>query len=263
MKLTTIIKTLLIFFFFSSVTSYTNAQSTRQERRLITSGNKLYVERKFKDAAIKYQDALKENGSSAVAKYNLGMAQIRQVADLKDTTARATSLIETGIKNLSEVAAMAKEKPGLASKANYNLGNIEFNREKYAEAINFYKQALRIDPKDENARKNLRIAQLKQQNQNNDNKDNQDNQDNKQDQQQDQNKDQQQDQDKNKDQNQDQNKDQNQDQKKDNQQQNINNQTASQILQAVDNKENQTRARVNRANKGEKAAAAGARSKRW
>lgn len=260
MKLTTIIKTLLIFASLASVTSYANAQSTRQERRLITSGNKLYVERKFKDAAIKYQDALKENGSSAVAKYNLGMAQIRQVADLKDTTARAASLIETGIKNLSEVAAMAKEKPGLASKANYNLGNIEFNREKYAEAINFYKQALRIDPKDENARKNLRIAQLKQQNQNNDNKDNQDN---KQDQQQDQNKDQQQNQDKNKDQNQDQNKDQNQDQKKDNQQQNINNQTASQILQAVDNKENQTRARVNRANKGEKAAAAGARSKRW
>ena len=260
MKLTTIIKTLLIFASLASVTSYANAQSTRQERRLITSGNKLYVERKFKDAAIKYQDALKENGSSAVAKYNLGMAQIRQVADLKDTTARAASLIETGIKNLSEVAAMAKEKPGLASKANYNLGNIEFTREKYAEAINFYKQALRIDPKDENARKNLRIAQLKQQNQNNDNKDNQDN---KQDQQKDQNKDQQQDQDKNKDQNQDQNKDQNQDQKKDNQQQNINNQTASQILQAVDNKENQTRARVNRANKGEKAAAAGARSKRW
>ena len=235
MKLTTIIKTLLIFASLASVTSYANAQSTRQERRLITSGNKLYVERKFKDAAIKYQDALKENGSSAVAKYNLGMAQIRQVTDLKDTTARATSLIETGIKNLSEVAAMAKEKPGLASKANYNLGNIEFNREKYAEAINFYKQALRIDPKDENARKNLRIAQLKQQNQNNDNKDNQDNQDNMQDQQQDQNKDQQKDQDKNKDQNQDQNKDQNQDQKKDNQQQNINNQTASQILQAVDN----------------------------
>ena len=180
-----------------------------------------------------------------------------------DSISMKKIISEIGINIQSEefsVILMAKEKPGLASKANYNLGNIEFNREKYAEAINFYKQALRIDPKDENARKNLRIAQLKQQNQNNDNKDNQDN---KQDQQQDQNKDQQQDQDKNKDQNQDQNKDQNQDQKKDNQQQNINNQTASQILQAVDNKENQTRARVNRANKGEKAAAAGARSKRW
>ncbi|MDE7441135.1 MAG: tetratricopeptide repeat protein [Muribaculaceae bacterium] len=259
MKIRVLFKYFLIVIALASAAA-ASAQSTREERRLITSGNKLYVERKFKDAAAKYQDALKVNGGSAVAKYNLGMAQIRQVANPKDTTARNATLIQGGMKLLSEVAAMAKEKPGLASKANYNLGNLEFNRENYSEAISYYKQALRIDPNDANARKNLRIAQLKQQNQDNQDK-NQDNKD--QDKNQDQNKDQDKNQDQNKDQNQDkqdQQKDQNKEQP---QEKDINQQTASQILQAIDNKESQTRARVNRANKGEKSEAAGRRVKKW
>lgn len=258
MRMTKYVKAVLLIFAvaFSFMAS---AQSVRQERRLITDGNKLYLERKFKDAAAKYKEALNINGASAVAKYNLGMAEIKQVVNTKDTTERTSRLITDAVKNLSEVAQMAKEKPGLAAKANYNLGNLEFNRENYGEAIKYYKQSLRIDPKDEKAKKNLRIAQLKQQNQDK-NKDNKDQNKDQQDQQN-------QDKDKDKDQNKDQqNQNQNQDQqdKKDQQQdKNINQQTASQILQAIDNKENQTRARVNRANKGDKSAAGGARTRRW
>ena len=162
--------------------------------------------------------------------------------------------------NLSAVASQAKEKPGLASKANYNLGNLEFNVKDYKKAIEYYKQALRIDPNDNSARKNLRIAQKQLQNQDQD----------KQDQNKDQNQDQQnQDKDQNKDQNQDQNKDQNQqNQNQDKQDQkqkenNISQQTANQILQAIDNKENQTRARVNRANKGDKSVGQGSARKKW
>ncbi|MBD5387771.1 tetratricopeptide repeat protein [bacterium] len=245
-----------------SLASIVSAQSVRQERRLINDGNKLYVERKFKEAAAKYTEALKVNGSSSVAKYNLGMAEIRQVTNPKDTSDRSAALLNSGMKYLSEVAQMAKVKPGLASKANYNLGNLEFNRENYSEAINYYKQSLRIDPKDENARKNLRIAQLKQQQQNQDK--NQDNKDqNKNQDQKDQNKeDQNKDQDKQNQDKQDQNKDQDK-QDQQNKEQNINNQTAGQILQAIDNKESQTRARVNRANKGEKSTAAGRRIRKW
>ncbi|MDE5807463.1 MAG: tetratricopeptide repeat protein, partial [Muribaculaceae bacterium] len=262
MRITGVFRYIMILAAFSMAAAV-SAQSVRQERRLITEGNKLYVERKFKDAASKYKEALDVNASSSVAKYNLGMAQIRQVANPKDTTAKNAALLDNGMKMLSEVAKMVKEKPGLASKANYNLGNLEFNRENYSGAINFYKEALRIDPGDNNARKNLRIAQLKQQNQNNQDQNKDQNKDNK-DQNKDQNKqdqnkeqDQQKDQDKNKDQ------DQNKDQNKDNDKQNkdINNQTASQILQAIDNKESQTRARVNRANKGDKSSAAGRRVK--
>lgn len=235
------------------------AQSVREERKLITEGNKLYVGRKFKEAAAKYQEALQVNNASAEARYNLGLAQIRQVANPKDTTPQNVQLLENARKNLLDVTTLAKQKPGLAAKANYNLGNLEFNTDKLKEAIEFYKQALRIDPNDNNARKNLRIAQLKQQ------------KDQNQDQNQDKNQDQKQNQDQNQDQEKDQNKDQNQDkqnqdqkdQNKEQQDKSINEQTASQILQAIDNKENQTRARVNRANKGEKSQSGGSRMKKW
>lgn len=235
-------------------------QSVREERRLIMAGNKLYVERKFKEAASKYKEAMGVNQASAVAMYNLGMANIRQVVNPKDSSDASATLLNNGVKLLNDVAKMAKEKPGLASKANYNLGNLEFNRENYAEAISHYKQSLRIDPKDANAKKNLRIAQLKLKQQEQDkNKDQNKEQDNNKDK--DQNKDQ--NKDKDKDQNKDQNKDENKDNDKDKQDGKIDRQTASQILQAIDNKESQTRARVNRANKGEKSEAAARRIKKW
>lgn len=235
-----------------------HAESLRAERRLINEGNKLYTERKFSEAAKKYEEALGINASSAVGRYNLGLSQIKQVTNPQDTTPKSKSLLDNARTNLNAVASQAKEKPGLASKANYNLGNLEFNVKDYKKAIEYYKQALRIDPKDNSARKNLRIAQKQLENQ--DKQDNQQNQDQNQ-----QNQDQQ-------DQNQDQNKDQNKDQNQQNQNQdkqeqqkdnNISQQTANQILQAVDNKENQTRARVNRANKGDKAVGQGSSRKKW
>lgn len=235
-----------------------NAESLREERRLINEGNKLYTERKFSEAAKKYEEALNVNSTSTVGRYNLGLSQIRQVTNPQDTTPKAKSLLDNARTNLSAVASQAKEKPGLASKANYNLGNLEFNVKDYKKAIEYYKQALRIDPKDDSARKNLRIAQKQLQNQ--DKNEDQKNQD----QNKDQNKDQEQNQDQNKDQQnqnqQQQNQDKKQDQQKDN---NISQQTANQILQAIDNKENQTRARVNRASKGEKAVGQGASRKKW
>lgn len=234
-----------------------NAKSVREERKLISEGNKLFTERKFAEAAKKYEEALGVNSLSAVSRYNLGLAQIKQVTNPQDTTPKCRSLLDNARKNLSSVASMAKEKPGLASKANYNLGNLEYNTKEYKNAIDFYKQALRINPDDESARKNLRIAQkqLKNQDQNKDK--NQQNKDQNKDQQQNQDKDRNKDQDKDRNQNKEQNK---KEEQKDN---NISQQTANQILQAMDNKENQTRARVNRANKGDKSVGSGGYRKRW
>ena len=218
-------------------------KSTRKERRLISAGNKLYADRKFKDAQSEYEKAILENPNTGAGRYNLGLSQIRQVSNPADTTAKSKGLTEASIKSFSEVSSLAGERPGLAEKAFYNLGNVEFNRQDYQKAIDYYKEALRIDPSDDIARKNLRIAQLQLKNQDQN--------------QQNQNKDQQQDQDQ-----QDQNKDQqqNQDQRKD---KDISEQTASQILQAVDNKENATRAKVNRASKGDKSVAGGRNVRRW
>lgn len=236
----------------AAVATPLSAQSTRVERRHINTGNRLYEQNKFVDAQREYQAALKANPSSAVATYNLGLSQLRQIKNLKDTTSKNSPLRKEAVSNLSAVANMAASKPGLAAKANYNLGNMEFNSENYKGAIDYYKQSLRIDPSDERARKNLRIAQKKlqqqQQNQQNQDKKDQDKQDQDK-------KDQQQKQDQ---------KQQKQDQKQDQEkQQQISPQTSQQILQAVDNKENAVRARVNKANSGKKSGEAARSVRRW
>lgn len=218
-------------------------ESTKKERNHISKGNKLYEEGKFKEALKQYQDALDENPASVVGRYNLGLSEIRIGSNNNDTTEAAKKMLEAGVKNMQQVANMGAMRPDLASKANYNLGNVAFNSEDYKNAINYYKQALRLNPLDENARRNLRIAQLKQQDENQDqnqdkNQEQEQDQDNQQDQQ-DQNQDQNQDQQENQDKNQDQ-----QDQNEQESQSSLNQQTAEQILNAIENKENQTRARV-------------------
>ncbi len=228
------------------------SESTRQERRLIMKGNKQYVDRKFVEAASSYTEALSENPASAEARYNLALSQLRQVTNPADTTPRAKNLIGNAVKNFEDVAARAKDKPGIASKANYNLGNLEFNRRDYAKAISYYKQALRINPDDDAARKNLRIAQKQLQNQDK-NKNDRQNQDR-------QNQDKQDQEDKQDQQNQQDRQNNDRQQPKDKE---ISQQTASRILQAVDNKEAQTRAKVNRATKGDKSAGSGRSRKRW
>ena len=223
------------------------SESTRQERRLIMKGNKQYVDRKFVEAASSYTEALSENPASAEARYNLALSQLRQVTNPADTTPRAKNLIGNAVKNFEDVAARAKDKPGIASKANYNLGNLEFNRKDYAKAISYYKQALRNKPSYDAARKNLRSAQKQLHNQykNKNDRQNQDKQDQE---------------DKQDQQNQQARQNNDRQQPKDKE---ISQQTASRILQAVDNKEAQTRAKVNRATKGDKSAGSGRSRKRW
>ena len=247
------------FIAFGSGEAYAEkVESNRKERNFIKEGNKLYNEGRYRAAYQKYQEALKENPNSAAGRYNLGLSQIRLGSNPSDTTQSAKDMLKNGCQTMEQVAKMGAEKPDLAARANYNLGNVAFESQDFSNALNYYKQSLRLNPNDEAARRNLRITQLKLQNQN-----------------QDQNKDQNQDQDQNKDQNQDQNKDQNQDQNKDQnqdqqqnqnqqqQQQDINQQTADQILKAMENKENQTRARVGNGNQGDKSTGRNRSRKNW
>lgn len=231
---------ILLCGFFSTTLLHAeeSVKSVRKERKLIRQGNLLYEDGKFREAAKKYSEALSENPASGVGLYNLGMAQIRQ-GNVADTTSHTEKILQEGIENLKKAASLGIKNPDVAGRASYNLGNLSFNKQDYQGAIECYKEALRINPSDNNARRNLRIAQKKLQDQN---------QDKNKDKNQDKNKNQ--DQDKDKDKNKDQNHDQNQN--KDKQEppkqnkQDISQQTADQILQAVENKENQTRSRLMR-----------------
>lgn len=233
-----------------------NATSNRKERRVVNQGNELYKKGHFLEAGEKYQQALKLEPSSKEALYNLGLTYIRRAGTSQSDSLRQ-QLVKAGAEAMQNVAGAVKEKPGLAADAIFNLGNIAFNSEDYGQAVEMYKQSLRIRPEDEKTRRNLRIAQKKlQQNQDQNQDKNQDQNQDQKDQQ-----DQQDQQDQNK--NQQNNQDQQQQPQQQPQEQEINPQAAEQILNAMENKENQTRARVNKANNGEKAPARGRNPKRW
>lgn len=240
MKKLTFLLTLILL---SAATTFTfadngKASTTRQERKLIMSGNALYSKQKYADALKQYELALKVNPQSAVAIYNAGLSRLRLAAAPGVKEEDRKEYEKTGMQAMENVAKLGSVKPELASRASYNLGNLAFNSQDFQSAVGHYKQALRLNSNDNNARRNLRIAQKKLQNQNKNQDKNKQNQQQKQDKKQDkkeQNKDKQ---------NQNQDKQDQQKQPPQTPENQISQQTADQILKAMENKEAQTRARV-------------------
>ena len=236
-------------------------KSTKQERVCLRNGNKLYEKKRYAEAEVEYRKALQANPASEKAQFNLATALMRQgsVTSQEDDDKNPMKQAE-GI--LTNLAKGAQDKL-LRGKASYDLGNIAYGRQQYDQAVEFYKHALRCNPDDDQARHNLRLAQLKKQQQDQ-NKDK--NQDQNKDQDKDQNKDKNQDQNKDKDKNQNQDKQdqdkQNQDKQDQNQNQNQNQdkqdqqkqqqqqggmsqQNAEQVLKAMQDRERATQQRIN------------------
>ncbi len=212
--------------------------STKKERNYIREGNELFKEKRYAEAEAAFKKALQENGNSPIAKFNLATTYLKQV-NLNDTT--QNGLLSETQQLLKETASIAD--PKLASKAYYDLGNIFYNQKNYAQSIAMYKDALRRNPDDDQARQNLRLAQKQLQNQQNQQQ-NQDKQDNKDQQKQ------------NQDQNKEKNKNGQDQQKPDNQQQKqpqqppkngMSKENAEQILQTMQNEEKNTQDKVNKA----------------
>ena len=160
------------------------------ENSFIRSGNKAFEKGEFNKAEIDYKKALEKNSNSNVGQFNLGSA----IHEQKNYDESALIFDNLTHKNLT---------PDQRAKSFYNLGNSLVNLQQYEQAVEAYKNSLRINPGDEDTKYNLLYAQqmLRQQQQN------EQDQDNQQDQNQDQN---QQNQEQNDQQNQDQNQDQNQ-----------------------------------------------------
>lgn len=160
-----------------------SVSAQKSDRDYIRKGNRLFKDSVYVDAEVNYRKALEANPKSTISMFNLGntLAQQNKLKEAMEQYVGATN-IEKDKSNLAQIY--------------HNMGVIFQSQKDYAKAVEAYKQSLRNNPKDDETRYNLALAQklLKDQQQNQQNQD-QNQEQNKQDQQQDskdQNKDQQQ-----------------------------------------------------------------------
>jgi Ca-activated chloride channel family protein len=150
-------KTAVALFFFIGCSLSSYSQSTKSS---IIQGNKDYKANNFDAAENQYRDALKNSDSNVAANYNLGNVLYR-----KNNSEEAVKYYDNAIANTKNNS--------VKQKAFYNKG-VAFQKEKkLPECITAYKNALILDPNDEDARQNLQRAlkeQEKQQQQQNQNK---------------------------------------------------------------------------------------------
>lgn len=138
----------------------------QKEKKPLIEGNKFYKEQDYKQSAEAYNKALNLAPANPLANYNMGNTQFR-LNKFEDAAGLYNNAIVNS-RNKSE-----KEK------SFYNKGVSFSKQQKLEESINAYKEALKLDPADQEARENLQKALLekKQQDKNKENKDKQNKQD--------------------------------------------------------------------------------------
>lgn len=198
----------------------------KQVRDLTRSGNKLYRSKEYSKAEIDYRKALEVNKSDRTTIFNLANVLYRT-----DRGEEAGKLYQSLTPHISLLS------PTEAADLTHNAGNTAFRAKQLEQAIEYYKESLRRRPSDEDTRYNLALAQklLEEQKKNGGG-----GQDQKQDQDKDQKNDQQQDQQK------DQQKDQQPQPQQPNQDQ-MSQETANRILQALQKDEKNTRQKLEQA----------------
>lgn len=124
-----------------------------QVKKLLQEGNKLYEQKKYAAATNNYLKALQKDPNNTAGMFNLGNALYQKQS------------FDSSRKIMKTTAEMLKDKNGKAA-ANYNIGNSYMAEKKWEDAVTAYKQALRNNPQDADAKYNLAYAQqmLKKQN---------------------------------------------------------------------------------------------------
>lgn len=117
-------------------------------RSHVSAGNRAYGKGNYNDAEVAYKKGLMEDPKSREAQSNLGNAYYKQ-----------QRFDEAGRQFGNSGVAMtdANDK----ARSLYNLGNSLFRGEKIQESIEAYKQSLKLNPNDEDARYNLEMARKK------------------------------------------------------------------------------------------------------
>jgi Ca-activated chloride channel family protein len=200
--------------------------SAQSDRQYIREGNKLFHRGDYPNAEVAYRKAIEKNPKNPQAPFNLGNALMAQKKD--------SAAVEQ-----FEAASRLETNPLRKSKSFHNIGVICQTHKMYGEAIEAYKNALRLNPFDDETRYNLVLCKHQknkqdQQQQNQQGQNNDDKKDNKKDDKKDQ-------------QNQDQNKDQKQDQQKEQPKPQMSKENAEQLLNAAIQNEKQTQEKMKKA----------------
>ncbi len=114
---------------------------------MIRKGNDYYRQGQYEQAAKEYSEAIKKEPGNETAKFNLAAASSRLGKD-----ADATMIYD-------ELGRLGSDE-SLKAKSFYNKGAVLSKQKKLEESIDAYKEALRLDPADKEARENLQKALL-------------------------------------------------------------------------------------------------------
>jgi tetratricopeptide (TPR) repeat protein len=118
----------------------------KTDRDYLRSGNKLYNDSLFIKAEVDYRKALELNPKSTDAMFNLGNALLMQ------------QKAKEAMEQYESVSKIEKDKEKLAQ-IYHNMGVILQSSKQLPQCIEAYKEALRNNPKDNETRYNLALAQ--------------------------------------------------------------------------------------------------------
>ena len=197
------------------------SMGAQTDRQYIRQGNKQFSAGDFANAEVSYRKALEKNDRNPQALFNLGNALLAQNKD-------SAAVMEFDKATKVETNDLRK------SKSYHNVGVICQRHQMFGEAIEAYKQSLRLNPHDDETRYNLELCKRQQKQQKQNDKQNKDNKDGKDQQKQDQQK------------NQDQQKQQDKQQQQ-NQEPKMSKENAEQLLNAAMQQEKQTQERMKKA----------------
>ena len=136
------------------------AFAQKAERDYIRKGNRFFNDSVFVDAEVNYRKALEANPKSTVSMYNLGNTLSQQ------------QKFKEAMEQYVAAGKIEKDKMKLAH-IYHNMGVLFQAGKDYGQAVEAYKMSLRNNPKDDETRYNLALAQklLKDQQQNQQNQD--------------------------------------------------------------------------------------------
>ena len=135
---------LTILFLLTSLYSFSQSKALE---KIIQAGNEYYRQQQFAKATEQYNKAVEAEPSNKTAQFNQANALYKQ-----DKKVQAAELF-------AQVAKDATDKE-VRSKAFYNKGVILSQQKNLEESIEAYKDALRNNPADREARENLQKALL-------------------------------------------------------------------------------------------------------